>query len=305
MRSGSEVTRYNGNGESVKCFSLKILFFIHYGKKEKLSHRPIDQFDGNRLRMKKNIFITARQKKFHQKVSNMLLSLRSSDEWHKKSSDVEGFPEEWAHESSMVLDEGTVAVDETSLESPSQFWEEDYPNIDVKRHPNLFLLIGEGKKTPLRVLTAIFAELLSILGNNNNYVDFHYLNGRKGHVLIVPQVKSLHAFMEQARKLRWIDYMLEHLAGPGFEKDDAAEWLSYFLGKRYDASYTFASEALGLPLIERLDYASAQAMWSDANINVTQQRIIKKHLRFHFGKRVFVPEKEISQDFESYFMPTV
>jgi len=24
---------------------------------------------------------------------------------------------------------------------------------------------------------------------------------------------------------------LDHLAGPGFEKDDAAEWLSYFLGR--------------------------------------------------------------------------
>jgi len=50
-------------------------FFIHNGKKEKLSHCPIDQFNGNRLWLKKNIFITARQKKFHQKVSDMLLSL--------------------------------------------------------------------------------------------------------------------------------------------------------------------------------------------------------------------------------------
>jgi len=131
-------------------------FFIHYGKKEKLSHRPIDQFNGNRLRMKKNIFITARQKKFHQKVSNMLLSLRSSDEWRQKSSDVEDFLEEWAHESSMVLDEGTVAVDETSLESPSQLWGEDYPNIDVKRHPNLFLLIGEGKKNTITCTDSYF-----------------------------------------------------------------------------------------------------------------------------------------------------
>jgi len=68
---------------------------------------------------------------------------------------------------------------------------------------------------------------------------------------------------------------------------------------------TLASEALGLPLVERLDDASAQAMWSDANINVTQQQIIKKHLCFHFGKLVFVPEKEISRDCESYFIPTV
>jgi len=49
-------------------------FFIHYGKKEKLSHRPIDKFNGNRSWLKKNIFITAWQKKFHQKVSDMLLS---------------------------------------------------------------------------------------------------------------------------------------------------------------------------------------------------------------------------------------
>jgi hypothetical protein len=78
-----------------------------------------------------------------------------------------------------------------------------------------------------------------------------------------------------------------------------------FFGKKYDASYTLASEALGSPLVERLDDASAQAMWSNANINVTQQQIIKKHLRFHFGKHVFVPEKEISWDCESYFIPTV
>jgi len=60
-----------------------------------------------------------------------------------------------------------------------------------------------------------------------------------------------------------------------------------------------------LPLVERLDDASAQSMWSNADINITQQQIKKKHLHFHFGKRVFVPEKEISQDCESYLFPTV
>ncbi len=98
--------------------------------------------------------------------------------------------------------------------------------------------------------------------------------------------------------------MLDHLAGTGLDKDDAAEWLSYYLGKKYDAAYTLASEALGLPLVERLDDASAQAMWSDANINVTQQRIIKKHLRFHFGKRLFIPKQQIGIDCDNYYVPT-
>jgi hypothetical protein len=40
------------------------------------------------------------------------------------------------------------------------------------------------------------------------------------------------------------------------------------------------------------------------HINVTQQRIIKKHLRFHFGKRLFIPEQQISKDCENYYVPT-
>jgi hypothetical protein len=64
---------------------------------------------------------------------------------------VEVFPEEWANESSLVLDEGTIAGDDsmemTSLESPSQVWEEDYTNIDAKMHLNFLLQIGETEKT--------------------------------------------------------------------------------------------------------------------------------------------------------------
>jgi hypothetical protein len=69
-----------------------------------------------------------------------------------------------------------------------------------------------------------------------------------------------------------------------------------YLGKRYDASFILASEALGLPLVQRLDEASMEAMWSDANINVVQQRIIRKHLKFHFGKRLFLPQKKLKED---------
>jgi hypothetical protein len=88
--------------------------------------------------------------------------------------------------------------------------------------------------------------------------------------------------MEQAQKLRWIGSMLDHLAGLGFEKDDATEWLSYFLGIKYNAAHTLASEALGL----------------------TQQCIIKKHLRFHFGQRRFFLEQQISQDCKNYYVLT-
>ncbi len=101
----------------------------------------------------------------------------------------------------------------------------------------------------------------------DNAVDFSYLNDQKGRAVIIPQVKSLPAFMEQARRMRWIDSLLDHIAGPGYDKDDAAEWLFYFLGKKNDAASTLALEALGLPLVNWLDDASAQAMWSESQKN--------------------------------------
>jgi hypothetical protein len=45
-------------------------------------------------------------------------------------------------------------------------------------------------------------------------------------------------------------------------------------------------------------------MWADANINYTQQRIIKKHLRLHFGKRLFIPDTTFNADHEHYYIPT-
>jgi hypothetical protein len=86
------------------------------------------------------------------------------------------------------------------MEPLSQTWKEDYVNIDAKRHPNLSQLIGEGKQVVLCVLRGIFTELLSILGNNDNSVDFTYLNIRKGHMLTIPQVKKFSFFYGASSK---------------------------------------------------------------------------------------------------------
>lgn len=63
--------------------------------------------------------------------------------------------------------------------------------------------------------------------------------------------------MEKARKLHWIESMLNHIAGEGFDEEDAAEWLAFYVGERHDASFTLASDNLGIPLIEQMNEASA------------------------------------------------
>jgi hypothetical protein len=73
--------------------------------------------------------------------------------------------------------------------------------------------------------------------------------------------------------------------------------------KKYEGSFTLALEALGIPIAQRLDERSTSVVWADANINYTQQRIIKKHLWLHFGKRLFIPDSTFNIDHEQCYVP--
>jgi len=47
-------------------------------------------------------------------------------------------------------------------------------------------------------------------------------------------------------------------------------------------------ETLGLPLV--LDKVTAKAMWHEANISKTQQRVPKRYFHAHFSKKVIIPK---------------
>jgi hypothetical protein len=240
-------------------------------------------------------YLAARQRKLRRELSDMVLSLRTYDESCTE------MPTKVASEEAEEYDSEDSEEEKDATTSPSVVWEEDTVCINPTKCPNLFKVVPQ--KCPKRYITALFSEMLTVLGEGNS-IDFVYANDKRGRAIIVPQVKTLSGFMEQARKLKWLDKMLEHIAGGDNDKEDAAEWLSYYLGKRHDGAFTLASEALGLPLVQKMDATNAAAMWSDANVNITQQRIIKRHLRVHFGKRLFIPEKIFSADLQRYYVPT-
>jgi hypothetical protein len=56
--------------------------------------------------------------------------------------------------------------------------------------------------------------------------------------------------------------------------------------------------------VQHTDEAAAEAMWADANINITQPQITKRHLRYHFGKRIFIAENKIASECNYYSVPT-
>ena len=71
-----------------------------------------------------------------------------------------------------------------------------------------------------------------------NPLTFVYGNGKCGHAIIVPQAKSQISFMEYARKFKWVESMLEHVAGQDCDTEDASGCLCFYLRKRHDASFS-------------------------------------------------------------------
>jgi hypothetical protein len=129
----------------------------------------------------------------------------------------------------------------------------DFDNVTLNEDnfPVLSSLVGANEKVRARQLQAIFRELLVHLASSRQ-IDWLHHNGRKARAVIIPQVREKASFMREAWREKWVESILEHVAGglENHDKEDAAESLIYYLGKKYDASFILASEALGLPLVQ-------------------------------------------------------
>jgi hypothetical protein len=77
-------------------------------------------------------------------------------------------------------------------------------------------------------------------------------------------------------------------------RDDAARWIMTYLGMKFPTEFVKAASEIGMPIHgKKMSAERAFAMWSDANINTTQQRIVNQHFAAFFGHRFTVPECEI------------
>ncbi len=155
------------------ALSGKRYYFVHIGKKENLQHHPIGQFNEKKLKPTKKILLKDRQSKFHKHLGDMLLTFCSNDSWRLTRDVVQKKEEHAEVECSDEEDNGkSVPMSKT--------WEEENVCLDGKLHPNTSQIFRGAEKVPMSVVKAIFVELLSILGNKENLVDFTYANGKKG-----------------------------------------------------------------------------------------------------------------------------
>ena len=115
-------------------------FFINIGNKEKLEHRPLDQFNGRKPTPSKVFDISARRRKFHQQLSDALLSLRENDAWRNEINN------------NIVIDSINELSDEESFVASQQpsdtLWADEHVLLDEKKHPNTFKMFQSDGKAP-------------------------------------------------------------------------------------------------------------------------------------------------------------
>jgi hypothetical protein len=147
------------------------------------------------------------------------------------------------------------------------------------------------------VNTAIKALLKDIVSLNektpDNLLTFEMFNGKPCNLINPVSSSSYRSFKQNVARTSWMDGLLSAVND---DKGVAAEWIMTYLGKRYDEKFTEVAVHLGLLLPPKImDAESACAMWEEANCTYKSQRVILRHLKCFFGRRITVPENFIRE----------
>jgi hypothetical protein len=166
-------------------------------------------------------------------------------------------------------------------------------------------------------IQALLRELTKLKDNT-----FEQWNKKETCLVWVPTSWRWHLFC--AKEKTWIPAVLNVIAPPvddGLElgsegtykewgdegeatRDEAARWMMTYIGMKFQTK--FAKDTLQIGMLIHQEQMSAKRafdMWSDANINTTQQRIVNQHFAAFYGHRLTVPKSEIRKLVLSFVEP--
>ena len=185
--------------------------------------------------------------------------------------------------------------------------EDDAINVDnLSDYPVLHASAIPLRKTVLNPLLRDIVAL-SRLHPDKNLLSYKSKNDRVEYTLIDTfRWKSKEACIKFSNQ-RKNSCFLQHLPGlihnDGNEKA-GANWMISYYGHHHEDEFVAVCEELGYPVLtHKMPAATAAAMWQDANISLTAQRIILRYLHNEFGRRLVVPESMISKYGEEHVCP--
>jgi len=157
-------------------------YFINYGRKARLHHRPIDQFSSKHPLKAKPLFIIECQQKFHRQLSNALVATCHYNPTAKEEKE----------EDSICSESEEVILEEEPTQPTTTFVQDSFI-INATETPHLAELLG-AQKVSKSFLNNLFLEIFKVVKSNPNTMDFEYKNGKRGRAIIVPKVKNYDSF---------------------------------------------------------------------------------------------------------------
>jgi hypothetical protein len=156
-------------------------------------------------------------------------------------------------------------------------------------------------------LQSVLRDIYSIsqVDAASNLLTFQLFNESTCSLLNIPSSADYNRFKRNAKRTKWIEQLLRLNAVDEERSEEGVAWILRFLGENYSEQFTAVAVQLGLLLAPKvMDAESACAMWEEANCPVRAQRIILRHLKHFFGRRITVPEQKIRDLEEGTLLPT-
>jgi hypothetical protein len=163
-----------------------------------LNHHPIDHFNGKVKQQHFGAYLSVWQQKLHKDTLEILFTL-----CHPTTFD--------GNFEAIITEEQDITPEDEESEPIKELLVEDCKCISKEELPILFQMFRGEQNIPTCILNTLFCELLNVMKRKDNSVNFIYGNGKCGHAIIMPQVKTLPSFMENVQKLKWVESMLEHI----------------------------------------------------------------------------------------------
>lgn len=116
---------------------------------------------------------------------------------------------------------------------------------------------------------------------------------------------ELYQLIHNAKETGWVKAALL-ASGSGIEdrEEESAHHLIKYLFINYNDTFVHVASEAGLLLTNKeMDAAFAAAMWEESNGLLCSQRIILRHLKTIFGRRITAPEHKIRELDLSVLLP--
>jgi len=148
-------------------------------------------------------------------------------------------------------------------------------------------------------LHAILRDIVSVSDKaiNGKILTFPLFNQRMCSLVHVPSSRNLYRFIRNAKETGWVKAALLASASGAEEGEEVAAYhLLKYMCTKYNDIFVHVASAAGILLTRKeMDAASAAAMWEESNCPLRAQRIILRHLKAFFGRRITVPEHEMRE----------